>query len=363
MKHFKTQYQFTKFVKGLSISFVAWFLLHVLYLCIRFDALVSYNQFLGLTIPSNSLLNQNEVGLGIVVSIALSSVLSLFSWNFYFFLSKRSEYNVWKRVTRMVVLLGLLFTCFYFTVDFLAKEVYDKHDYDPIKVFTHRSFIVYFIYLGIGDVLIYSLFHLRDILGPEMFSSVLQGKYANPQEEHRIFMFMDMYNSTSIAEKLGHLNYSRFLQECYEIMTDAIVYHKASIYQYIGDEIVFTWRSEKGIANNHCTELYFDIKKLLDSNASHFMSTYGVVPEFKAGLHIGIVTAVQVGVIKRELAYHGDVLNTAARLQEKCKLLNTSILVSEDLQEELDYKFREKGKYFFRGKSVPTSIYTIDQTP
>jgi len=35
-------------------------------------------------------------------------------------------------------------------------------------------------------------------------------------------------------------------------------------------------------------------------------------------LHLSIITAVEVGEIKREIAYHGDTINTAARTQRMC---------------------------------------------
>ena len=53
--------------------------------------------------------------------------------------------------------------------------------------------------------------------------------------------------------------------------------------------------------------LFFPIKK-----GYVLMSNYGVVPEFKAGLNLGLVTVAEVGEIKKELAYGfeflGDVI-------------------------------------------------------
>jgi adenylate cyclase len=42
-----------------------------------------------------------------------------------------------------------------------------------------------------------------------------------------------------------------------------------------------------------------------------------------------------VGEIKREIAYLGDVLNTAARIQGECKVYQEELLISEPLRNRL----------------------------
>jgi len=78
---------------------------------------------------------------------------------------------------------------------------------------------------------------------------------------------------------------------------------------------------------------------------------------------MGKVTVTELGDIKREIAYHGDVLNTASRIQHKCKELNENLLVSENLSLNLDLDNRfEKslvGEVSLRGKHEPTNIYKI----
>ncbi len=39
------------------------------------------------------------------------------------------------------------------------------------------------------------------------------------------------------------------------------------------------------------------------------------MPEFKAGFHIGKVITAEIGVIKKDIIFTGDVLNTTARIQ------------------------------------------------
>ena len=66
---------------------------------------------------------------------------------------------------------------------------------------------------------------------------------------------------TTIAEKLGHIQFSRLIQDCFYDLTDIVLMHNVEIYQYVGDEIVFTWKTEEGISNNNCISLFFKIKE------------------------------------------------------------------------------------------------------
>jgi adenylate cyclase len=98
---------------------------------------------------------------------------------------------------------------------------------------------------------------------------------------------------------------------------------------------------------------------------NYFISTYGVFPEFKAGLSMGLVTVAEVGELKTEIAYHGDVLNTAARIQGYCNKFDKQLLTSESLVEELkqnsDFNFENLGKVELRGKEGLSRIYTCEK--
>ena len=124
-------------------------------------------------------------------------------------------------------------------------------------------------------------------------------------------MFLDLRSSTTIAEQLGHVRFSSLLQECFFDMTNAIVNGRADVYQYVGDEVVLSWPKERGLENSRCVRCYFEIRNALSARRDHYLSEYGIEPVFKAGLHLGWVTVSEVGIVKREICYHGDVLNTA----------------------------------------------------
>ena len=65
------------------------------------------------------------------------------------------------------------------------------------------------------------------------------------------------------------------------------------------------------------------------------MKSFDVTPEFKGGMDMGIVTVAEVGDIKREIAYHGDTINTAARIQSVCNTYGKSFIISERLKDQI----------------------------
>jgi adenylate cyclase len=189
------------------------------------------------------------------------------------------------------------------------------------------------------------------------------GKYHKPIEEKRIFLFSDMKSSTTIAEQLGHIKYFELLREYYSDFSDAIIRNSGEVYQYIGDEIVVSWKYEEGIKNNNCINCFFAMKEALNKKSDWYLSTFDVGPTFKAGMHVGKVTTGEIGALKKEIIFTGDVLNTTARIQGLCNQLNVDVLVSEDLINELqlqkEIRTTSLGATELKGKEKNIELFTI----
>jgi len=76
---------------------------------------------------------------------------------------------------------------------------------------------------------------------PGVLILLLMGRYDNPKEEERIFIFLDLKSSTTHAEKLGHVKYSKLIRDCFLHINYISVKYRAEIYQYVVDEIVLSW--------------------------------------------------------------------------------------------------------------------------
>lgn len=205
---------------------------------------------------------------------------------------------------------------------------------------------------------------LNSKFGYGVFWNLLRGRYNTPKEEERIFMFLDINSSTTIAEKLGDEKYHAFLRDFYADITNPVLDSRGEIYQYVGDEVVIAWKQSDGIKENSCVKCFFRIRRYIEKNKKKYTERYGIVPTFKAGIHLGKVIVGEIGIIKRDITYSGNVLNTASRIQGKCKEFGADILASQDLISSLKadnkYGIRKLGAIELRGKGEKVTLSAIE---
>ena len=221
----------------------------------------------------------------------------------------------------------------------------------------------YFFWLSavLGTII---LLFITDKYGPGNFRKLLLGKYLRPQHEDRIFMFLDLKGSTQIAERLTPETYFNLLKQVFIDITEAILSTDGEIYQYVGDEVVISWPTTTGADKGRCVDCFFRIKKAMLKNREKYVSAFDAAPEFKAGMHCGDVLAGEIGLIKRDITYTGDVLNTTARIESKCNELGSDILISEYLLDQLGkaadrFSPQQVGSILLRGKSTEITLYTL----
>ena len=177
-------------------------------------------------------------------------------------------------------------------------------------------------------------------------------------------MFADLKNATGIAETLGEEKYFNFLKDFFRDIAPAIVQTHGEVYQYVGDEIVVTWKMKWGIKNANALQCYYSMRKILKYKAPRYLSKYDTTPQFRAGYHFGSVMVGEIGQIKRDIAFSGDVLNTTSRIQGLCSELNVDILASKEFAN-IAYKLPKNvvkeniGKEKLKGKSDEMELVTF----
>ncbi len=201
-------------------------------------------------------------------------------------------------------------------------------------------------------------------MGQALFINFFSGEYHRPKTENRVYMFLDMKSSTTHAESLGHIKYFQMLKEYYEAISDPIIDFGGEVYQYVGDEVVITWKVKKNFASN-AIQCFFAMKQSLKNRSGEFLKKYGIAPEFKAGIHFGEVTTGEIGVVKRDIAFSGDVLNTTARIQGLCNQYKTNLLASdvfvEALPEDTAFQAKALGNVELRGRNEKIDLFTIEE--
>lgn len=206
---------------------------------------------------------------------------------------------------------------------------------------------------------------ISENLGHAVLVNFFTGKYHTPREEKRIFMFLDMNASTTIAEQLGHIRYFELLREYYTDLSDGIINHSGEVYQYIGDEVVISWEHNAGLEDNNCVQCFFAMKNDLQKRTDFYKNTFDVVPTFKAGLHLGDVTTGEIGALKKEIFFTGDVLNTTSRIQGMCNHYEVDLLVSGELMDQLQLNEGinaiSRGPSILKGRSKPIELFALEE--
>ena len=245
-----------------------------------------------------------------------------------------TDERFYKRTSVTTLLLIRLFLSIFFLIILILISYLIVPPLLEVKIsltdfiFDKGSSAIYF-YILMVDIFMAVLWQVNQMLGSNNLWKVIRGKFYEPREEYRIFMFLDLKDSTRHAEQLGHVKYSRLIQDCFNDL-GVVIENEAEIYQYVGDEAVLTWPLRSGLRNDNCINAFYRFKNQLLKRQDYYKKQYHCIPHFKAGLNEGIVTVTEVGRYKKEIAYHGDTINTAARIQKKCNELGYELLISEN---------------------------------
>jgi class 3 adenylate cyclase len=173
---------------------------------------------------------------------------------------------------------------------------------------------------------------IERLIGGELLASVLLGTYHRPARRRMIVMFLDLANSTRLAEAMGELRVHDLITRFFFDIDEPIADYGGAVHAYVGDEVIVTWPVTDNPARNaRCVKCFFAIRRKMASLAGEYEAEFGVAPEFRAGMHAGVVVVSECGDAKRQLAYFGDTMNVGARLCEYCKTINRQLVISGDL--------------------------------
>ena len=276
----------------------------------------------------------------------------------------------WKALLYIIItyfVAAILISAFgglYFYSEDFGLPFYHPDVLAEMKIFMNSWFflknVLVWLVIVISTLIILMV---NDKYGPGVFPDYLMGRYFSPKKERRIFMFADLKNATGIAEALVEEKYFNFLKDFFRDIAPAIVQTHGEVYQYVGDEIVVTWKMKWGIKNANALQCYYSMRKIIKFKAPKYLSKYDTVPEFRVGYHFGSVMVGEIGQIKRDIAFSGDVLNTASRIKGLCSELDVDILASKEFAN-IAYKLPKNvvrydiGKEKLRGKADEIELAT-----
>lgn len=299
----------------------------------------------------------------LMISLTLGPILGMISG----YAQVLTEERIYKRITIQRLLLirllyALLFVLLLTLVAYGVYRLYFGMDIGLITFAFGKGSLAIIFYVLLVDFLMGVFRQVNLMLGEGNLGKLLRGEFYTPREEVRIFMFLDLQASTVLAERLGHIRYSMLVQDCFNDL-GVVIENEAEIYQYVGDEAVLTWKMKAGLMHQNCLAAFFRFKQQIAKREAHYLEKYDCIPFFKAGLHAGMVTVTEVGKYKKEIAYHGDPINTAARIQGQCNHFQEELLISEDLLKQMDihnFEVKPLGHMLLKGKENEVAMYAVE---
>ena len=311
-----------------------------------------------------------EVYLGenIVVALIAAIPFGAFLGTIDYFVEKRLR---GRSLGIEILIKGVLYLAAWYLVGLIAYTIgtamearfVDSPVLKYTELFSGNVFYATSIYTAVMIIIISFIKQMNKKFGPGVLVPMLFGKFRKPGVEERIFLFMDLKDSTTYAERLGHIKFSEMIQDCFLDVNKVIVPFNAEIYQYVGDEVVLSWRSEEGLRKMNCIKFFFTFQNQLQKKKDYYEEKYGFLPQFKAGANIGNITVAEVGDYKREIAYHGDTINTAARIQSVCNSYGKSFIISEELKNQMEWDESFKTEFLdsikLKGKEKEVKLFSV----
>ena len=215
------------------------------------------------------------------------------------------------------------------------------------------------------SVVIGAIYELVRLIGGRVLLNVILGRYRHPTREDRVMMFLDLTSSTSLAEALGEVRMQELLTRFFFDIDEPIVAHGGEVHAYVGDEVIVSWPLTTAVLRGACLDCFFAVRDRIEERGESYRYEFGSAPRFRAGLHAGPVVISECGDSRRQIAYFGDTMNVTARLQEHCKTVGRTLLVSADLLRRVrpgpDLRVVALGQAALRGRAASVEIFAVER--
>ncbi|MFO7862732.1 MAG: adenylate/guanylate cyclase domain-containing protein [Salinivirgaceae bacterium] len=302
-------------------------------------------------------------------------VLSIFASLIFSIIDGMFSYRVQRFFPRYFI--GFIKSVLFFASAFILILIAARL---PITIYTEKNYLEilktlpdldihffrFLVYFYVSGFVVTFLNEVIKAIGRSNFRHWVFGMLSKPMEQERIFMFIDMKKSTTIAEQLGHKKFSHLVQDVFNDLA-VVDNYNGQIYQYLGDGAIISWSLKQGIKRANCIRAFYAFVRLINKRKRYYNRRYGLVPTFKAGAHAGKVMVLQVGQIRRDISYNGDTINTTARIESVCNDYKQSFLISGNLEallpESKEFNIKPIDNIKLKGKRKGVDIFQVKLSP
>src|SRR5215831_920674 len=197
-------------------------------------------------------------------------------------------------------------------------------------------------------------------IGIETLFHLTVGTYHRPVLQEKVLVFLDINNSTAVAEQLGAVRTKSLVGKFLFDISKPITDHGGEIYLYKGDGLIALWDWHDAIRGNRILRTIDAVFATIARERGEYLEQFGVVPSFRIGVHGGEVVVSEQGDTKRAIGVYGSTINIAARMEEAAKAHHIACAISGDVAENLldeEGRLVPIGQERVRGSSTEIPIY------
>lgn len=228
---------------------------------------------------------------------------------------------------------------------------------------TVRDFWNAAVFAAIAAIAVNFVVEVGNLLGARTFSNFVTGRYHAPVEESRFVLFVDIVGSTGLAERLGGIGIHRFLDRTFRVLTESVVDYRGEVLDYVGDELIVTWPERAGAMEARPLQCFLAMRAALEAAGPRFEREFSAMPRVRGSLHYGSVIIGEIGDIKRAIVFNGDVMNTAARLEQLSREVDGGFLASAAaiarLEDAVPSLLRARGRVPIRGRVDGMDVFGL----
>jgi len=197
-------------------------------------------------------------------------------------------------------------------------------------------------------------------LGAGTLFNLITGKYYRPLLEQKIFLFLDIKDSTATAQRIGPVKVMDLIRKFLFDVSKPLSVNGGQIYLYTGDGLIAIWNWDGVEVPRQVLRAIDQMFATVDRESDSYRCQFATVPEFRVGVHGGPVVIAEQGDTKRAIGVYGDAINIAARMEQIAKERECPCVISAEVVGELardDDRLRQLPPTVVKGIAGPIQIF------
>lgn len=212
--------------------------------------------------------------------------------------------------------------------------------------------------------------YVRHAFGKFLAPSVVDQIAENPEKlvlgsktKELTILFCDLRNFSALSRGFSAENLSKFMNDYFSPLTDAILTFEGTVDKYIGDAVLAFWNAPVDIADHPKKAAKAALlmrQELIAFNKRRMLLGEDNIA-FGIGLHTGFCSVGNMGSAHRfDYTILGDAVNLTSRLEGACKAISTDILATAEFVSHVpDLAWLEVGSINLVGRPDPVLVFAL----